>query len=133
MRTVDQPSLPLGRVSPDEIARKRTFGDAIALSAEVAGYDLDKQASAELEMDKAQWSRIQSGKEGIKWERLQRFIARMGNDIPVLWMLHQLGYDLLSLRKRETETERKLRLALERIELLEHDKRVLSEALRGQT
>ena len=27
---VSQPSLPLGKVSPDEIARKRTLGDAIA-------------------------------------------------------------------------------------------------------
>lgn len=131
MRAVAQPSLKLGQVSPDEIARKRDFGEAIELSASVAGYDLDKQASADIAMDKAQWSRIKSGQEGIKWRRLDAFLDSMGNDIPLLWMLYQRGYDVLSLRKRESETERQLREARERIEELEHDKRVLAEALRG--
>jgi hypothetical protein len=129
---VEQPSLPLGRVTPDEVARKRTFGDAIGLSAEVAGYDLDKQASADIAMDKGQWSRIKSGQEGIKWERLERFLDAMGNDIPLLWMLHQRGYDVLSLRKRETETERQLREARERIRELELKQRVLVDALNGK-
>lgn len=121
----------MGSVTAEEIARKRTFGDSIGLSAEVAGYDLDKQASADIAMDKGQWSRIKSGQEGIKWERLSHFLDVMGNDVPLLWMLHQRGYDLHSLRKRETETERRLREAEERVRLLEHDKRVLTEALRG--
>jgi hypothetical protein len=96
----------MGAVSAVEIARKRTFGDAIGLSAEIAGYDLDKQASADIAMDKGQWSRIQSGQEGIKWEKLVRFLDAMGNDIPLLWMLHQRGYDLHSVRKLESEVER---------------------------
>lgn len=41
------------------------------------------------------------------------------------------GYDLSSLRRCESQTERELRLARERIQLLWHDKRVLTEALRG--
>lgn len=131
MRAVAQPSLPIGQVSPDEIARKRDFGEAIELAASVAGYDLDKQASADIAMDKAQWSRIKSGQEGIKWARLEKFLDNMGNDIPLLWMLHQRGYDVLSLRKRESEVERALREANEKIATLEHDKRVLAEALRG--
>lgn len=118
MRAVAQPSLPIGKVSPCEIARKRTFGDAIGLSAEVAGYDLDKQASADIAMDKAQWSRIQSGQEGIKWEKLRRFLDVMGNDIPLLWMLHQRGYDLTSLRKQESEVERDNRRLREENEAL---------------
>lgn len=32
-----------------------------------------------------------------------------GNDAPVMWMLHQRGYDLHSLRKLESETERENR------------------------
>lgn len=131
MRAVAQPSLPMGKVSQDEIARKRDFGEAIELSASVAGYDLDKQASTDIAMDKAQWSRIKSGQEGIKWAKLERFLETMGNDIPLYWMLYQRGYDLMSLRKRETEVEHALRIANERIATLEHDKRVLAEALRG--
>lgn len=132
MRAVEQPSLPLGRVSADEIARKRCFGDAIGLSAEVAGYDLDKQASADIAMDKGQWSRIQNGQEGIKWPKLEKFLDCMGNDIPLLWMLHQRGYDLHSLRRRESETERKLREVQERAEAAELKVRVLTEALTGR-
>lgn len=109
MSPVAQPSLPLGKVSADEISRKRSFGEAIGLAAELAGYDLDKQASADIGMDKGQWSRIQSGQEGIKWEKLRTFLDRVGNDVPLLWMLHQRGYDLHSLRKRESVTERELR------------------------
>jgi hypothetical protein len=132
MRAVDQPSLPLGRVSADEIARKRSFGDAIGLAAEVAGYDLDKQASADIAMDKGQWSRIQSGQEGIKWAKLERFLDAMGNDIPLLWMLQQRGYDLHSLRKLETETERELRKAREALEAERTKVRVLTDALNGR-
>ena len=106
MRAVEQPSLPLGRVSSDEISRKRSWGESIGLAAEVAGYDLDKQASSDIGMDKGQWSRIQDGREGIKWEKLKLFLDKVGNDIPLLWMLHQRGYDLHTLRKRETEVER---------------------------
>lgn len=109
MSPVAQPSLPLGKVSADEISRKRSFGEAIGLAAELAGYDLDKQASADIGMDKGQWSRIQSGQEGIKWEKLRTFLDKVGNDVPLLWMLHQRGYDLHSLRKRESVTERELR------------------------
>ena len=109
MSPVAQPSLPLGKVSSDEIARKRSFGEAIGLAAELAGYDLDKQASTDIGMDKGQWSRIQSGQEGIKWEKLRTFLDKVGNDVPLLWMLHQRGYDLHSLRKRESVTERELR------------------------
>lgn len=122
----------MGSVTAEEIARKRTFGDAIGLSAEVAGYDLDKQASSDIAMDKGQWSRIQNGQEGIKWEKLARFLDVMGNDVPLLWMLHQRGYDLHSIRKRETEIERRLRESEERVRLLEMKNEVLVEALHGR-
>lgn len=130
MRPVEQPSLPLGRVSADEIARKRSFGDAIGLSAEVAGYDLDKQASADIAMDKGQWSRIQSGQEGIKWAKLEKFLDCMGNDIPLLWMLFQRGYDLHSLRKRETETEQKLREVQEALQRERTERQAIEGAMR---
>ena len=36
-----------------------------------------------------------------------------GNDAPLLWMLHQRGYDLYSLRKLESETQKQNRLLRE--------------------
>ena len=102
-------------VRPDEVMRKQTLGGAIELCAELGGYALDKTLQQELKVDKAQFSRWQSGTEGVQWGKFQELMDKCGNDAPVLWMLHQRGYDLHGLRKRETETERELRLAREEI------------------
>lgn len=96
-------------ISPIDIARERTFGGAIELCAKAAGYALDKELQLALGVDKAQFSRWHSGTEGILWPKLERLMDRCGNDAPVLWQLHQRGYDLHSLRKLETETERENR------------------------
>ncbi len=108
VRDVEQFGIPV-EIRPEEIARKRTLGAAIELCAEAAGFDLDKQVAAELGVDKAQLSRWQGGTEGILWPKLTKVMNKFGNDAPVLWMLHDRGYDLHSLRKRETELERRLR------------------------
>lgn len=128
-----QVSLALAQPSPDEIARKLSFAGAIELCAECAGYSLDKQSCAEIGMDKARWSRIKSGGEGIKWEQLRAFMDACGNDAPLLWMLHQRGYDMHSLRKRETETERALREAREALERERERVRILTDALHGRS
>lgn len=132
MRRVVQPSLPSPIPAPDEIARKMSFAGALELCANAAGYDLDKQASAEIGMDKGQWSRIKAGTEGIRWERLKSFMDKMGNPTPVLWMLHECGFDLYSVRKRETELERRIRELEEENVRIKHEKSVIVEALTGR-
>lgn len=107
-----QMSLPV-EVRPEEVMRKQTLGSAIELCAELGGHALDKTLQQELEVDKAQFSRWQSGTEGIVWPKFVRLMDLCGNDAPLLWMLHQRGYDLHSLRRRETETEKLLRMARE--------------------
>lgn len=107
-----QLALP-NEVRPEEVARQKTLGDAIQLCANVGGYGLDKELQIELGVDKAQFSRWHSGTEGVQWPKFVALMDACGNDAPLLWMLHQRGYDLHSLRMRETETERKLRLAQE--------------------
>lgn len=124
-----QVSIPL-HVRPDEIARKKTLGAAIELCAEVAGYELDKSLQSELGVDKAQFSRWHSGTEGILWPKLEKLMDTCGNDAPLLWMLHMRGYDLHSLRKLETETEKRARLAEEENERL---KELLKLALGGRS
>lgn len=98
---------------PEEVSREQSLGAAIELCAKVGGYALDKQLQQELGVDKAQFSRWQSGAEGVVWPKLQRLMDTCGNDAPVLWMLHQRGFDLHSLRHRESETERQNRLLRE--------------------
>lgn len=112
LRADAQLGLP-SAVRPEEVARKRSLGGAIELCAEAAGYGLDKQLAADVGADKAQFSRWLSGTEGIVWPKLCKLMDTCGNDAPLLWMLHDRGYDLNSVRRTETETERQNRLLRE--------------------
>ena len=103
-----QISIPV-EVRPEEVMRKQTLGSAIELCAELGGYALDKTLQQELQVDKAQFSRWQSGTEGVQWPKFTALMDRCGNDAPVLWMLHQRGYDLHSVRRRESALERENR------------------------
>jgi hypothetical protein len=99
-----QISLPV-EVRPEEVMRKQSLGSAIELCAELGGYALDKALQQDLGVDKAQFSRWQSGTEGVQWPKFAALMDRCGNDAPVLWMLHQRGYDLHSVRRRESQLE----------------------------
>lgn len=110
-------------VSAQELAREKTLGGAIGLCIKAAGYE-PKEAIDQLKMDKAQWSRWESGSEGVIWPKFEALMDFCGNDAPLLWMLAARGYDLSSLRRQETETERKLREATEEIEQLKAEREV---------
>ena len=110
-------------VTPNEIASEKSLGGAIGLCAKAAGLE-PKQVQDALKTDKAQFSRWTDDKEGIVWSKFVALMDLCGNDAPLLWMLDQRGFDLTSLRKRETETEKKLRLAEERIQQLEREREV---------
>ena len=108
----DQLAIPVS-VTPEEVSREKTLGGAIELCAKVAGFDLDKQLQMALGVDKAQFSRWQSGDEGIKWPKLESLMDHCGNDAPLLWMVQARGYDLHAMRRRESETERENRMLRE--------------------
>lgn len=111
------------QVTSQEVAREQTLGGAIDLCAKVAGLT-PKQVQDALKADKAQFSRWTSGQEGITWPKLVALMDTCGNDAPLLWMLKQRNYDLASLRHAETELERKLREANERIAEMEHEREI---------
>lgn len=112
-------------VTPQEITRESSLGGAIGLCAKAAGLE-PKQLQANLKLDKAQWSRWESGGEGVVWPKLAAVMDHCGNDAPLLWMIHARGYDLHSLRKRETELAKQLREAQE-------ENRALRRVLMGAT
>ncbi len=114
---MNQVSLPV-EIHPEEIGRKHSLGAAIELCADLAGFGLDKELQGRLGVDKAQFSRWQSGTEGIVWPKLAKLMDECGNDAPLLWMLQQRGYDLHSLHKTKSETERALDEAHETIKAL---------------
>lgn len=118
------------RLDLAEIARQETGAQAISLCAAKSGLR-DKIIAADVEIQEAVWSRYKTGQNNPSLEQLDKLMDRCGNEAPLIWLLLRRGYDPNSLRKRETETEQRLREAHERIQLLEHDKRVLTEALRG--
>lgn len=131
---MNQLSFPTS-VTPQEVAREQSLGGAIDLCAKAAGLT-PKQVQDELKSDKAQFSRWTDGKEGIVWPKLVQLMDVCGNDAPLMWMLHARGYDLSSLRKRESETERALRTARETIQRLESERaverRLLADVLAGR-
>jgi hypothetical protein len=122
-------------VTPEEVARERTLGGAIDLCAKAAGL-VPKQIQDALHSDRAQFSRWTDDKEGILWSKLRALMDLCGNDAPLLWMLRDRGYELTSLRRQESELERKLRLTLERLAKLEEERRIernlLSEVITGR-
>jgi plasmid maintenance system antidote protein VapI len=114
---MNQVSLPV-EINPEEIGRKHSLGAAIELCADLAGFGLDKELQSRLGVDKAQFSRWQSGTEGVVWPKLVKLMDECGNDAPLLWMLHQRGYDLHTLRKTRSEVQRQLDEAQETIKAL---------------
>lgn len=127
----NQIALPV-EVRPEEVARKQSLGAAIELCAELGGHELDKSLQLKLGVDKAQFSRWLSGTEGIVWAKLAALMDECGNDSPILWMLHQRGYDLYSVRKRESETEKALRLEREASAKKDEKIALLTDLLQGK-
>jgi hypothetical protein len=108
---VSQLGIPV-EVTPQEVAREATLGGAISLCAKAAGL-APKEVQDALKADRAQFSRWTDDKEGITWSKLSALMDVCGNDAPLFWMLDARGYDLHSLRRKETEIERELREAKE--------------------
>jgi hypothetical protein len=129
-----QVALPV-EVPVDELIRKPSLGASITMCMELAGFDLDKEVPIP-DIDKGQFSRWKNGTEGIKWPKLVGVMDGCGNDAPVLWMLHQRGWDLHSLRRRESETERENRLLKEQLQTVQAERlverRLLAELLTGR-
>lgn len=96
-------------VTPGEIAREKSLGGSIALCAKAAGLEPKQITIGGKPVDKGQWSRWLSDGEGVIWDKLTAVMDQCGNDAPVQWMLMARGYDLHSLRRLETETERENR------------------------
>lgn len=113
-------------VTPTEVAREQSLGGAIELCAKAAGYTFDKTLQMELGVDKAQFSRWQNGTEGVVWPKLVKLMDFCGNDAPLLWMLHQRGWDIETLRKRESEMQRENRE-------LREENAALRRVLQGQS
>jgi len=131
----EQKLLPVARkidVRPEEVVRKKSFGASIELCAELADFELDKQLSDGLGFDKGQFSRWQSGGEGIMWPKLVKIMDFCGNDAPLLWMNHDRGWDLYAMRRQQTEMEKRVEAAERRAEAAEEKVRFFAQVIQGK-
>jgi hypothetical protein len=133
-----QPTLISVEVPVSEVVRKPSLGKAIEYCAELAGYAYDKELEKALnqhgvKVDNTQLTRWRQGAEGIKWDKFCGLMDVCGNDAPLLWMLHARGYDLSSLRKQESETEKLLRIEREARAKAEEKVRLLTEVISGRS
>lgn len=132
LSTVDHPELPLARkpentgVPVDLVLRQSTLSGSIALCVQVSGLE-DKEVYLSLGIDAGHWTRIMKGDAHFPVNKLGDLMDLCGNEAPLFWLTHNRGYDTGSLRKRETETEKLLRLAHERIARLEQEARVKAD------
>lgn len=126
-----QKSLIKVHVDHHDILRQNSLGDAIDLCVRSSGLEPKQVAGAAGNRDNSQYSRWVNNQEGVKWEKLQAVMDVCGNDVPLLWMLSQRGYDLSSLRMTETETEKALRHEQEARVKVEQENQLLRSLLRG--
>lgn len=123
---------PMQEIDHASIIRQPSLTKAIVLCADLAGFVNDKDLCRAIGMDPAVWARIKAGQANFPHDKFCEFFDEAGNEAPLLWLLHQRGYDLHSLRKRETETEKLLRFERDKVAQLERDKAVLVAAIRGE-
>jgi hypothetical protein len=88
---------------------------AIKLCIGMAGFESDKQVYMHLGIDAGHWSRITRGEAHFPLDKLGPLMDFCGNEAPLLWLLDDRGYEVSSLRRKETELEQQLRLAREEI------------------
>jgi len=100
---------PMQDVDRGAIIRQPSMTKAIVLCADMAGFVNDKDLCRSVDIDPAVWTRIKSGQAHFPQDKYGDLFDQAGNEAPLLWLLYQRGYDLHSLRKRETETEKQLR------------------------
>lgn len=118
------------------IHQQPTLLAAVKLCISMGGFEADKEVYGPLGIDAGHWSRIHRGEAHFPLGKLCDLMDLCGNEAPMLWLLDERGYDLHSLRRQETETERELRLAHEEIERMRAERRaernLLSEVMAGR-
>lgn len=136
MKNVDEPRLPLRLRRVDQaidhglVTAQPTLLASVKLCVTAAGFESEKQVYAALDIDAGHWSRIMRGEAHFPVDKLPALMDLCGNEAPLIWLTHARGYDPASLRKRESETERKLREAEERIASLEREREIERRAIR---
>lgn len=125
-----QPTLIVNAVPETDWHKLDSEGAAIKYACEQSGLQ-DKSIALEIGVDNAILSRAKIGQIKLADAARNALMDVTGCEAPLVADLLMRGYDPRSLRKRETETERRLREANDALEAERVKVRVLTEALRG--
>jgi len=104
---------------------------AIASMISMSGLQ-EKTVAIEAEIDASTLAKVKQGTARPSEDHLDRMMDATGSEAWLIYWLLKRGYDPTSLRKLETETERRARLAEEALEQERMKNRVLLEALTGR-
>lgn len=94
-------------VSFDRIYTLDSTHEALLYGCELARL-APKQIYGEMGCDKTAWSRITSGEFDLDGRDIKRFSAVVHNDAYLLYLNHQHGYDLASMRKTMDDKDRRI-------------------------
>jgi hypothetical protein len=122
-------------VDPQLVIRQPTMTKALQLCQTLSGKDDAQFYGADgIVKDQAQWSRIMGpSNHNFPHEKLNLFMDLAGNEAPLLWLLQSRGYDLNSLRRQESETEKELRKERERRMKAEEKLAYFEQVMTGRT
>lgn len=113
--------LSLIQDSSIDLSGVHTLKQAIGLCMATAGYTLDKEVADAVGMSTSALSKWKDNVDK-NWAHMQDLMTVCNSEIPLLWMVNKMAYDISALRKKETELERQLRLKEEELakERMEH-------------
>lgn len=120
---------PLRPVSNIDLQGIQTWPQALEAASKASGLQ-DKSLAIECGIDAALFSRMLSGQAGWTGEKLTRYMDACGSELPMLWLLHQRGYDVEALRQRETELQQQLRQEREARERAESELATIKNFMR---
>lgn len=116
-------------VSDQVVANQPSMLAALMLSVQASGL-APKQIYEPLGMDKARWSKIQSGQGFFPIDKLVELQTLLANDIPLRWLAMQAQCTLVPLLSK-TEAELAKREA--EIEELKKENKIIKSLLRPGT
>ena len=107
--------------------------EAAALAAMIATSGLqEKTVAIEAEIDASTLAKVKHGTARPSEDALDKMMDATGSEAWLYYWLLRRGYDPRSLRKLETETEIRARVAEERLAEAQLAVRVLTDALHGR-
>lgn len=107
--------------------------EAAAIASMIAMSGLqEKTVAIEAEIDPSTLAKVKQGTARPSEDHLDRIMDATGSEAWLIYWLLKRGYDPHSLRKLESETERRARLAEEALEQERLKNRILTDALHGR-